>query len=304
MKNYIKKILGILLIPLITISIPITSFAYDEDDYDLGISEDGTTYWYVDSDERGGLNSCAVNMYVYTEKFYNTNTLYYVFDAFSDNLPEEYKGEAKFCYPITFMSAKDSDMLEKGDIYQFRFLLEPGRYCFSSPDGRDNNDFMVLTSRFTSPMTGAGFYTATDNANGMLDIVNLADDEVINIYAYIGSGTFMKDAEAISEFTKWANDKEIEWQNHLRDMGITYDTYSEKINPRKGSVEIIEEEPEEVSDFVPNDGPVRSENVEKNVIEKEVETPESKVNIPLITGLIVGIGAIIGFAIYIKRRFF
>lgn len=314
MKRHIVRLLTGLTSASVLLS-PISAAAYEREDYDTGVEDtngNGTPdegdreYWYINGNTNPKDN-IASTLYFYIQKenaTWNNEKIYYVFDVFTD-IPEDYQ-VVHLCYDFIPAMTDVVESLEYGDVVRFDLPLEMDQdYCFSAPDAIDNNNVRVLTSQFTSPMIGEGFYEEGDIESGRRDVIHIAEHSAPRVvYAYGGEKSWMNDPAVLEEYITWAKSNYGERNAAIQasdDYQVQSTDTPEFIDALAVSTGVeTAEEPTPTVEFTPAEGPVRQTSSEVTV--EEPEPVEKKMNYtPIIVGVLAAvIGA--GCFIYIKKK--
>ena len=282
----------------------IMSYAYEEDDFNIGINEEsGEKYWYLEQND-DELATCNVIMYILVDKNdlgYISSQSYYTFDAYT-NIPDNCES-IHLCHKFLILGQDPYATLENGYVYLTQMWVEPGDYTFSFPNASGNNDIRVLTGDFESPMVGKGHYISEKDPLEVVNISGVKEAGTVHLYAYLGSDEWCDNEEMLDEYKRWAKADSEEYKENLiatyGEKAITDNNLSEK-------EQILEEEEvvEEKEEFVPTEGDTRSVSIETSEIvpeEPETKTP-SKLKSILIA--VAGFGIIIGFGVFafIKKQ--
>lgn len=284
MKRGISKLLTLLAGVTMLLS-PISGYAYDRDDFDIGVNEEGDEFWYLDGTIH---ESCQVpiSFYIYVDNsaqgFYDGlyDRAYYTFDCYT-NIPEE-RGDGEKISSIHLTKdfflteLEPRENLEKGDIYYLEDRIEPGDYTFCFPNAEGNNGIRTLSRDFKSPMVtdSNNYYVDTDITNKNYEVVTVYDQIGVNVYMYYGNDEWSSDPTVMSEFISWAQTNEKNWEtrvmDRVRSTGIDTPFGKEDLSELK---QVGQPTPTPVDDFVPANGPTRVTSTSTNVLE---EFPETK----------------------------
>lgn len=318
-----KKIINRILTGVLSASVllaPINSLAYDRDDYDIGVNEEGDEFWYLDYSTHDGATA-PITFYIYVDNsargFYDGlyDRAYYTFDCYT-NIPDERGDGTKInsihlCKDFFLQGADPMESLSKGDIFILNDRIEPGEYTFCFPNAEGNNGIRTLSRTFMSPMTtdSNNFYVDTDIDQGKLEVVTVPDNVGVNVYMYYGNDEWSSDPVVMSEFINWAQDHEETWRMNVmqryRDTGLELPDGVEDV---VGSlVRAADPTPTPVDDFVPASGPTRVTSTSSNVLDEfpEMKAPQEEKKSalgPLILVLLVSAGCVGGFVWYKYKK--